>query len=245
MRPPTGRERAVAADGTGAPPGAESCTTSRTTGVARMAGWAGVLFAVLLAVSLVLVRQIPGLTAPDAQYQAFYAGGPTALVALGMYVAPFAGVACLWHMIATRTLVQILQPQASSQIPFWLQLASGITFVCMVFGGGAAIGALALLVEFSAAPPPTPDVARALTGVGHAMVFVFAVRAAGMYMITTTGLARACGLMPRWLTLLSYLAAAFLLVSVTYHPSILMVFPAWVLVVSTLLLVRPPPGRSA
>jgi hypothetical protein len=239
MQPATGRANGTAAGGTGVPPEHDV----RVLGYARMAGWAGALFALLFAVSFVLVDYAPDLTAPDAEYQAFYAGGSGTLVALGMYVVPFGGVACLWHMIATRTLLQVLRPRSWSQIPHWLQLASGITFVCMLFAGTAAVGAIALLTQFSAAPLPPPEVARALNGVGYSMVFVFGVRAAGMYMITTTGLARSAGLMPRWLAVVSYLAAAFLLVSVTFHPSILMVFPVWVLVVSTLLLVRPP-GRS-
>lgn len=112
----------------------------------------------------------------------------------------------------------------------------------MLFGGTAAVGAVALLTQFSDAPLPPPDVARALSSLGYALVFVYGVRAAGMYMITTTGLASSAGVMPRWLAVLSYLAAAFLLVSVTYHPAILLVFPAWVLLVSSLLLVHRPSG---
>jgi hypothetical protein len=240
MRPAAGRAGGTAPDGTRPPPGVDV----RVMGSARMAGWAGVLFALLFIAGLVLVRQAPGITATEAEYDAFYGGGSGVLVALGMYVVPFGGVACLWHMTATRTLLQVLRPRSWSQIPHWLQLSSGVVFVCMLFGGTAAVGAIALLTVFSAAPLPPPDVARALNAVGYSMVFVFGVRAAGMYMITTTTLARSAGLMPRWLAVVSHLAAAFLLVSVTFHPSILLVFPGWVLVVSTLLLVRPPSGRS-
>jgi hypothetical protein len=241
MRPTAEQAGGSSADGAGAPSGADV----RTVGTARMAGWSGVLFALLFTAALVLVRQAPGLAAPDSEYQAFYSGGSGGvLVALGLYVVPFAGIACLWHMIATRTLLQVLRPRSWSEIPHWLHLASGITFVCMLFSGTAAVGAIALLTEFSAAPLPPSDVARALNAVGYALVFVFGVRAAGMYMITTAGLARSAGFLPRWLALVSYLAAAFLLVSVTFHPAILLVFPAWVLLMSGLLLVRPPTGRT-
>lgn len=58
----------------GAPPG---------VGHARMAGWSGVLFALLFTVALVLVKQAPGLGAPDEAYAAFYsAGAGNALVVL-------------------------------------------------------------------------------------------------------------------------------------------------------------------
>ncbi|NMH94295.1 hypothetical protein HF519_22480, partial [Pseudonocardia bannensis] len=91
---------------------------------------------------------------------------------------------------------------------------------------------------------PPPDVARALAAAGYAMVFVYGVRAAGMYMITTTGLARAAGVLPRWVAVLSYLAATFLLVSTTFHPAILLVFPAWVALMSTALLIHRPRGAT-
>jgi hypothetical protein len=206
-----------------------------------MAGVSGVVFALLFIVGLALVHQAPGLSAPDSDYLTFYtAGSRDVLVALGLYIVPFAGIAGLWHMIATRTLLQVLRPGAWSEIPYWLQLAAGVLFVGTLFTGAAAVGAVALLTQLSPAPLPSPDVARALSAVGYAMVFVYGTRAAGMYMITTTGLAFAAGLLPRWLAALSYAIAAFLLVSVTYHPGILLVFPAWVLTVSILVLVRRP-----
>ncbi|MDT7654462.1 MAG: hypothetical protein QOI36_5868, partial [Pseudonocardiales bacterium] len=172
------------------------------------------------------------------------AGSGDVLVALGLYIVPFAGIACLWHMIATRTLLQVLRPRSWSEIPHWLHLAAGVLFVAMLFGGTAAVGAVALLTQLSTAPLPPPDVARALAAVGYTMVFVYGVRAAGMYMITTTGLARSADVLPRWLATVSYLVAAFLLVSVTFHPAILLVFPAWVLLISIVLLVRRPTGES-
>ncbi|SHK15156.1 hypothetical protein SAMN05443637_10389 [Pseudonocardia thermophila] len=207
--------------------------------LARAAGASGVLFALLFTAALVLVQQGPGLDDPDAAYTAFYASGAQSLlVAVGLYIVPFAGIACLWHMIATRTYLQALAP--TTAIPAWLHLASGVLFVALLFAGTAAAGGVALLSRFSGAPPPTPDTARALAAVGYTMVFVYAVRAAGMYIITTTGLARGAGVLGRPLAAVSYLVAFFLLVSTTFLPAVLLVFPAWVLLGSVLLLVRRP-----
>ena len=94
---PAAEQGGTSADGTGVPPAVDA----RTVGSARMAGWSGMLFALLVTAALVLVRLAPGL-APDSECQAFYArGSGGVLVALGLYVVPFAGIACLWHMIAT------------------------------------------------------------------------------------------------------------------------------------------------
>ena len=212
----------------------------------RTAGWSGIVFALLLVAGLLLVSRIPRLAAPATTYTDFYdGGGADSLTVLGLYVVPFAGIACLWHMIATRTLLQVRRPGSWTEVPHWLHLAASVIFVCLLFAGTAAVGAVALLTEFSDAPLPGPDVARALSSLGYALVFVYCVRAAGMYMLTTTGLMRSTGLLPRPLVLLSYLVAAFLLLSTTFHPAILLVFPAWVLMVSIVLLVHRPPPTGA
>ena len=164
---------------------------------ARMSAVSGIVFAGLFVASLVLVRQAPGIAAPDRVYADFYTVGKgNVLVTAGLYVVPFAGIAYLWHMSATRTLIESL-PGSSSEVPRWLQLASGVLFVCMLFAGTAAVGAVALLTVFSDTPLPSPEVARTLTGAGYGMVFVFGVRAAGMYMITTTTWPGGAGCFPR------------------------------------------------
>jgi hypothetical protein len=201
----------------------------------RMCGLSGIVFAILLAAALVLVRQAPGLGVPDSVYTAFYQGDSDVLVIFGLYIVPFAGICFLWHMAATRAVLAGF-PGASPEIPRMLQQVSGVMWVCMLFAGSAALGAIALLSKFSVDPLPSADVARALAGTGYALVFVYGVRVAGMYMITTTTMARKAGVMPGWLAVLGYLAAAFLLVSTTFHPAILLVFPAWVVVVSILAL---------
>jgi hypothetical protein len=218
---------------------------------ARISGLSGLVFAALLVVALVLVRRAPGLGAPDSAYADFYRHTQgNVLVTAGLYVVPFCGVAFLWQMSTTRTLIGAL-PRSSPELQRWLHLASGVLFVCMLFAGSAAVGAVALLTVFSTAAVPAPDVARALTAVGYALVFVFGVRAAGIYMISTTTLARTVGLLPRWMALLSYLAAAFLLVSTTFHPAVLLVLPAWVLLFSVVVLLgagrrrRPTTSRPA
>ena len=212
---------------------------------ARVSAFSGIVFAGLFVAALVLVRQAPGIAAPDRVYADFYTDGKgNVLVTVGLYIVPFAGIAYLWHMSATRTLIESL-PGSSSEVPRWLQLASGVLFVGMLFAGTAAVGAVALLTVFSSTPLPSPEVARTLTGAGYGMVFVFGVRAAGMYMIATTTLTRRRGLLPRWAAAAGYLAATFLLLSTTFHPATLLVFPGWVLLLSVVLLfVAGRPHRS-
>jgi hypothetical protein len=225
-------------------PGAQAAIDARwrqARALGRMSALAGIVFAALFVVAAVLVRRAPALRDPDAVYEAFYVDDGETLATLGLTVVPFAGIALLWHLSATRAMFQAV-PRRFSPVQGWLQMAAGLMFLCMMFVGSAAVGAVALLGVFEVTPLPPPDVARALAAVGYGLMFVFGVRMAGMYMITTIGMASAAGLLPRWLAVVGYLAAAFLLVSTTYHPLVLLVFPAWVVVVSVVLLIRA--GRS-
>jgi hypothetical protein len=212
---------------------------------ARTAGWSGIAFTLLLVTAMLLLSRVPGLAASDAEFADFYAGGGDEMVAVGLYLVPFAGIAALWHMIATRTLLQVRRPGSWTDATHWLHLAACVLFVALLFAGAAASGAAALVVQFSDAPPLTPEVTRGLTATGYTLVFVYAVRAAGMYMLTTTGLARAAGVVRRPVALVSYALAAVLLVSTTFHPAILLVFPAWVLLMSILLLAHRPTGAPS
>jgi len=205
---------------------------------ARMCGVSGLVFSALLVVALVLVKQAPTLASTDADYQKFYAGGHSDdLVTLGLYIVPFAGIAFLWHMATVRTLLRHVRSQGD-EIPRFLQQASGVLFVAMLFAGSALVGAVALLSVFSHNPPPAPDIARGLTSSGYGLVFVYGVRGAGMYLLTTTTLARKGGLMATPVAIVSYVAGAFLLVSTTFHPAILLVFPAWTALIAVLALIR-------
>lgn len=235
--------------GTTAPAGGMPATVvssgpgrGQAAGAARMAVLSGIAFAVLFTLGLVLVNQIPRLDSPDSTYTAFYTtGSGGVLVTVGLYLVPFAGLAFLWFMMAFRAMLD--RPADLTQ---GLQLASGVAFICMLFAGTAAVGAVALMLHFTNVPAPPVSVDRVLSSVGYGLVFVYGVRMAGMFTITTTTLARRAGLMPGWLAALSYLMAAFLLLTTTTQPATLLVYPAWVLLVSLAMLrnVRTRPGPA-
>lgn len=205
---------------------------------ARLSGVLGVVFAVLLVGALYLVDRSPGFGVSDEAYAAFYGPGrKTVLITVGLYLVPFAGIAFLWHMTTIRLLVRELMP-APPAIPLGLQVLGGGLFVGLLFCGTAAGGAVALVADIGMGPVPGADVGRALTGVGYATVFVYAVRAAGMYVITTTTLLMRAGVLPRWLGLLSYLLAAAMLVTTTFNPVVVLVLPGWAALVGVVVLVR-------
>ena len=82
------------------------------------------------------------------------------------------------------------------------------------------------------------DVARGLLAVGYSMVFVYSVRGAGMYALTTTTLLANAKILPRWLAVMGYLLAAFLLISTTMNPVVMLLLPAWAVLVGLVILIR-------
>jgi hypothetical protein len=207
-----------------------------------MSSISGILFAGLFVVAIVFVHSTPTLSASDAEITAYYASGSTLLVTVGLYLIPFAGIAFLWHAHCTRLLIESRTPSPSA-IPYGLQLVSGVLFVVLLFAGTASAGAVALLKDLTTAPLPSADFVRGMLAVGYGMVFVYALRGAGMYALTTTTLLRNTKIMPTWLAVLSYLLAAFLLLSTVMHPAAMLVFPSWIVIMSVVVFIRA--GRVA
>jgi hypothetical protein len=207
-----------------------------TSSAARIAAISGLLFAVLFLLAMVLVHRAPTLHDPDSTYVAFYTGhGDDLFVAVGLYVVPFAGLAFLWHMTAMRNVLDMLTP-APSAMAHGLNLLGGIIFVTLLFAGTAAVGAVAFGVYFGHVPVQDPSAARTFTAVGYGLVFIFAVRGAGMFAITTTTLLRNAGVLPRIAAVSAYLLSVLLLLAVSSNPAAVLVFPAWVVLISIYLL---------
>jgi hypothetical protein len=215
---------------------------SDTVKYARLSSISGIIFAALFVVALVLVHTTPTLSASDAEITAYYAGGSTLLVTLGLYLIPFAGIVFLWHAHCTRLLIET-RTASPSAIPYGLQLVSGVLFVVLLFAGTASAGSVALLKDLTSAPLPSADFIRGMLAVGYGMIFVYALRGAGMYALTTTNLLRQAGIMPKWVGLMSYLLAAFLLLSTVMHPAAMLIFPSWVAIAGLVIFIRA--GRVA
>jgi len=102
---------------------------------ARMSALSGLVFAVLLVVALVLVRQAPGLGVPDSTYADFYAAGHgSVLVTAGLYIVPFAGIAFLWFLAVLRRRIGRGEDQFFSTV----FLGSGLLFIAMLFAADAS-----------------------------------------------------------------------------------------------------------
>ena len=116
-------------------------------------------------------------------------------------------------------------------------LGSGVLFVGMLYAAAAAAGAPFAAVKFQGAPPPSADVFVFARGLGYTFLYVYAIRAAAVFMIVSSTIGLRTSTLPRWVVVAGYAVAVVLLFSVSYYRATVFVFPAWVTTVSVVLLV--------
>lgn len=198
------------------------------------AGIAGLVFTALFVASLMLLyRQPPAGSGADAVARWYLRDNVETVGLVGLYAAPFAGIAFLWFVAAVRSRIGANEDRFFATV----FLASGILFVAMLYAAAAAAGASVASVKFQGSPPPSPEVFVFARGLAYTFLYVYAIRAAAVFMIVASTIGRRTGTLPRWLAFAGYGVALVLLFSVSYYRGVVFVFPAWVATVSVELLV--------
>jgi hypothetical protein len=197
---------------------------------------AGIVFALLFAVAIVLLRvAVRGETASDWATDASRRG----VVLLALNLLPFAGIAFLWFIGVIRDRLGEREDRFFSTV----FLGSGLLFVGMLFAGGALAGGL--IVSSTGTNPTDPDLWRYGRQVSVNVLIVYSMRMAGVFMMSTSTLVRQTEFVPQWLSYVGFVGAAILLVGAgTFYWAIL-IFPTWVLALSVALLFAVRRYRAA
>jgi drug/metabolite transporter (DMT)-like permease len=110
----------------------------------------------------------------------------------------------------------------------------------MLFAGTAMLSAPAVLLTVSERTPD-PDVVSVTRAGAAVFLSVFAPRIATLVMFSTASLGGATGALPNWLVWFTYLIGVVEFVNVSIAMPIVYLVPAWIALVSIVLLVRRPP----
>ena len=151
---------------------------------------------------------------------------------VALHLVPFAGIAFLWFVGVVRDRIG----DAEDRFIATVFLGSGLLLLAMLFVSTAVAGALIVSEGSSGAPSQDAEVWAVGTHLSVSVLTVYAMRMAGVFMISTATVSLRTSVMPRWLAGLGYLLAACLLVGVGFLPWAELLFPAWVLVVSIYLI---------
>jgi hypothetical protein len=196
----------------------------------RAAAIAGLLFSFLLLTAFVLLR----LSVPaDPQEPGSWLHANSTTVGLAMNLIPFAGIAFLWFIGVLRDRLGQLEDRFFATVFF----GSGVLLLGTLFLASAATGGI--LIAFAAKPDEligsaTYHFARAAI---YAMMNIYVVKMACVFMITTSTIALYTVIAPRWLAILGYVLAVLLLFGGSFFSWSFAVFPLWVLLLSVSILV--------
>jgi hypothetical protein len=190
----------------------------------RAAAVVGILFSLLFSTSLVLLRiAIP--EDPAAGMDWIQAGASQ--IALALKLMPFAGIAFIWFIGVMRDRMGEYEDRFFSAVFY----GSGLLFLGMVFVSTAIAGGILATARFI----EDATLQSQALYFGRAVMFqisnVYALRMAGVFMISLGTIWWRTGLMPRWLALITYLLAVTLLLVISHSLWITLIFPAWVAVI--------------
>jgi len=146
---------------------------------------------------------------------------------------PFAGIAFLWFMGVVRDRIGFLEDQFFSTVFY----GSGLLFLAMTFVTAALAGGLLATHAVDAGRLIDSGLYTLLRAVILRITNAYAVKMAGVFMISLATISLRTGVMPRGLTVATYVLAVGLLLSIGSSPWVVLIFPAWVCAVSGHILV--------
>jgi hypothetical protein len=216
-------------------------TAARTaTRSPRAAAVAGIVFSVLLAVALALVRSVTP-SDPNAAGDWLVDGSRRKAVLVALNLLPFAGIAFLWFIGVVRDRIG----EGEDRFFATVFLGSGLLFVAMMLSAAAVAGGLLFTADDNAVAASQPGIWAFGRRITNTLLNVYAMRMAAVFIMATTTLAVRLRLIPRWLAVVGYLTAAALLLTVGVIPWLELLFPIWVFVFSVQILVVTMRARAA
>jgi hypothetical protein len=197
----------------------------------RSAAIAGIIFSLLMTIGMVLMYGITRAVPEDVTRDWLESYSGAASVALTM--VPFAGIAFLWFTGVIRDRLGEHEDRFFATI----FLSSGIITVVLLFIWAAIFGAIMSMASVAAVGLADDDIYIFGFALMNRIIGNYTLRVAGVYMTAIATLWTRSGIMPRWLTIITYVLALGFLVAASWAREARFIFPAWVFVVSVYILI--------
>jgi hypothetical protein len=207
--------------------------TRRALKAPRAAAIAGIIFAVLYGTTMVLLYlSIPSYNVADSSWLETNSG----TVSLALNLIPYAGIAFLWFIGVIRDRLGDQEDRLFSTV----FLGSGLLFLALTFVGAALAGGLLNTYTIESSFLANSGFYTYSRSVVYEVINIYAIRMAGVFMISLGTIWIRTGVMHRTWGILTYALALVLLLSISFSLLVTLIFPGWVLVVSIYILVRNP-----
>lgn len=197
----------------------------------KAAALAGVLFALLFGIALVLMHG----SLPDGGEAVLGPLSPDrcSRITLAAHLMPFAAIAFLWFIAVVRDYLGRSEDRFYSTV----FIGSGLLFLALMLVSTAA--SVGIVTASKGADVEASRAALSFgTGFAASASKTFALRMGAVFMISLATIWLKTKIMPSWLVVTTYVAAVALLFVSDLSTWILLAFPVWVLVVSAVILSR-------
>jgi hypothetical protein len=196
----------------------------------RAAAVAGILFSLLYLVVIILLRTaVP--EKPQDMGDWLTTGWRTVNLALNLL--PFAGIAFLWFIGVVRDRLGQNEDRFFATVFF----GSGLLFLAMLFASAALAGGILAMYGTN----PTQLVESGIYTYGrmvtYEMMNVYTLKMAGVFMMSVSTLSLRTAITPRWMAILGFVLAIFLILSLGLIYWAPVVFPLYVLMISIHILI--------
>jgi len=182
----------------------------------RSAAVAGLVFAALFVASVLILRSFVEPSASGLLGAIGDLVGDRAAIVPG-YLIPFSGIAFLWFIAVVRDQIGVFEDRFFSTV----FLGSGFVFVAMLF----------TLAQ------PTTATAELGRAIARGMFYIYGARSAGVFTIVASMIALRTGALYKWAALTGLVTGLALLLSAGSLDWVILLFPAWVTLVSIIVLV--------
>ncbi len=162
-------------------------------------------------------------------------------VRLALDLVPFAGIAFLWFMGVLRDRLGELEDKFFATV----FLGSGLLFVACLFAAAALLGALIGAVAAGNIHSSDSETYYLGRRTIDALMNLFAMKMAGVFMVSTCTIGLRSAILPRWVAYTGYACAVVLLVVIANWKWIVLVFPLWMLLLSIQMLLAEFRSRHA
>ncbi len=197
----------------------------------RSAALAGILFSILLIASMLLITGVTQVSVDDISAE--WLGARVDSASLALSLIPFAGIAFFWFTGVIRDHIGDREDRFFATV----FLGSGIALVVLMFIYAATTGAV--FGSFSLAADLLTDEDIFVFGfmLMNEILGNYILRIAGVYMFSIGTIWTRTQVMPRWLTVTTYIVALIFLFFAGSIREARFIFPGWVLLTSIYILI--------
>ena len=192
----------------------------------RAAAVAGLIFSALFVASVLILRAYVEPSSSGLLGTINDLVGDHVSIVPG-YLIPFAGIAFLWFIAVVRDRIGVFEDRFFSTV----FLGSGFVFVSMLFAAASVVAGLLTLTE------PTAAATELGQSIARGMFYIYGARSAGVFTIVASMIVLRTGALYRWAAIAGVVIGLALLLTAGHLDWVILLFPAWVALISILVLV--------